>query len=215
MPETLFKLKTNINLVLASASPRRKQFLDDWGLCYEILKPQVVEPKPDPLESGADYTTRLASLKAQAVYASLDLARRSSSLIIAADTVVVFQDKFLGKPEDSQAALAMLNSLVGQKHSVTTSVALILPTSGEEVTFSETSQVYFYHFAEDILQSYVASGEPLDKAGAYAIQGLGAFLVEKIEGSWTTVVGLPLCRLAQELLTRGLLVAQQPLVDDA
>ncbi|MBQ7738062.1 MAG: septum formation protein Maf [Desulfovibrionaceae bacterium] len=208
--QALFALQSNLKLILASASPRRKQFLDEWGITYQICRPQLIEPKPEAFESPTSYTERLAKLKGSVSYASLDPEGKKSTLLISADTVVAFNNEILGKPVDAAHALSMLKTLAGKKHEVTTSVYCIFP-DGSDLSFSETSLVFFHQFPEEILQSYVVTGEPLDKAGAYAIQGMGAFLIEKIEGSWSTVVGLPVCRLAQELLSRGLLLAKQPL----
>ncbi|MBQ7584645.1 MAG: septum formation protein Maf [Desulfovibrionaceae bacterium] len=210
----LFALKPGLKLILASASPRRKEFLDSWGLPYDILPPKLIEPEPDEQETPTDYTLRLAKAKAQAAMDQLDLGLKSKSLIISADTVVTLKGQILGKPCDAKEALEMLKLLAGHKHLVTSSVYLLFPPTFKDpyFSFSESSTVYFHSFTSEILASYVQTGEPLDKAGAYAIQGRGAFLIEKIEGSWATVVGLPICRLVQELLLRGFLVAKEPLL---
>ena len=135
-------------------------------------------------------------------------------LVLAADTVVSIDHTLLGKPRDRDNALSMLLRLAGRRHFVTTAVHILFaahvsefPDRTEPATcaFSETSAVLFHPFQKTVLQAYVDTGEPLDKAGAYAIQGQGAFLIDRIEGSWSTVVGLPVSRLASELLIRNII----------
>ncbi len=186
-------------LILASASPRRQLFLEELGVAFSVVQPHGIEPLPEEGEAPSAYAQRAASVKAQFV-----AQRNAGSTIIAADTVVALYDeqgngKIFGKPRDGEHALTMLKALAGRSHQVISAVSLILPW-GEEVLFHESTHVYFHAWAEEILTGYAHGGEPLDKAGAYAIQGQGAFLVERIEGSWSTVVGLPVTALVQKLL---------------
>jgi septum formation protein len=187
-------LKTIGKLILASASPRRKSLLQDLGLDFEIIVAQV-EEKPAVGESAEEFALRAACDKAGAVSRG-----NIASWVLGADTVVVHAGKILGKPNDAKEALEVLNALAGNSHLVHTGFCLI--NGKEKVTVSRvvTTEVYFYSFSREIAAAYVATGEPLDKAGAYGIQGKGGFLVEKIKGSYTNVVGLPLVEVVEELL---------------
>lgn len=199
-------------LVLASASPRRQLFLDELGLTYSIVRPTGVEPRPLEEEVPASYACRAAAAKAKAVAKGPVPA---DAVIIAADTVVALDDEVLGKPEDAEDALRMLRQLAGKGHSVISAVSVIFPggdapdaaDAADVVDFYDTTEVHFHDWPEEALRAYAYSGEPLDKAGAYAIQGQGAFLVEAIRGSWSTVVGLPVTQLVALLLERGVIVA--------
>ncbi|MDE5879551.1 MAG: Maf family protein, partial [Desulfovibrio sp.] len=131
------------------------------------------------------------------------------SMVIAADTVVAIDGHILGKPRDGAEALAMLEALAGHPHTVTSAVALHLPAAWpapHEESFTDTAAVTYADWPREVLGAYARSGEPADKAGAYAVQGRGAFLAERLDGAWSTVVGLPLARLAALLLARGLIV---------
>ena len=198
--QPLFVLRPGIRLVLASASPRRRQFMDEWGLPHTIVRPTGVEPRPEHGETPAAYALRAATAKAQAVAASADSG--AADLILAADTVVALGHDILGKPVDDADALDMLRRLSGREHEVITGVCCLFP-DGSSAGFADTSAVRFHAWPDDVLRAYVRSGEPADKAGAYAIQGQGAFLVESVRGSWSTVVGLPVSRLAALLLEGG------------
>ncbi|MBQ3060633.1 MAG: septum formation protein Maf [Desulfovibrio sp.] len=198
----LFRLAPGLRLLLASASPRRRQFLEEWGLPFTLVRPGGIEPSPASGETPAAYACRAARAKAHAAAASLTAQERTGSLILSADTVVTLTDDILGKPHDAAHALTMLERLAGRDHNVISAVCLLLP-DGQEELFSDVSRVFFHPWPRSVLQAYTASGEPDDKAGAYAIQGQGAFLVERIEGSWSTVVGLPVTPLARILLERG------------
>ncbi len=187
-------------LILASASPRRQLFLQELGLSFTVVQPHGIEPLPEAGEQPHIYAQRAASVKAKFV------AQRHAGLtVIAADTVVALYDEtgtegeIFGKPHDVAHALTMLESLAGREHKVISAVSLILPW-GEEVLFYDSTDVHFHPWSKEILRNYAQCGEPLDKAGAYAIQGQGAFLVDKIVGSWSTVVGLPVTALVQKLL---------------
>lgn len=226
----LFRLAPDLQLALASASPRRQQFLAEWGLPYTLARPENPEPRPQLHEDPTAYALRAAEAKGLDVYArSTDIAR-AGTLILAADTVVAVGSDILGKPTSEADALRMLQRLSGQGHTVISAVCLILPqhfgprgeqlrtcapqhlhaaalTRPDRLVFSESSRVFFHHFSDDVLRAYAATHEPDDKAGAYAVQGQGAFLVERVEGSWSTVVGLPVTALARVLLMAGLIHA--------
>ena len=191
-------------MVLASASPRRQLFLQEWGIPYTVVRPTGVEPQPQAGELPAVYALRAARAKAVAVALAGTGEVPPGSLILAADTVVALQKEILGKPADAGDALRMLTLLSGRSHTVISAVSVRLP-DGEALEMVDTTQVRFHAWPEGVLAAYVRTGEPADKAGAYAIQGQGAFLVEGISGSWSTVVGLPVTQLAAALLERGIL----------
>lgn len=194
---------TTGKLILASGSPRRKTLLQDLGLEFEVIAAQV-EEKPRAGEKPEDFVTRAASDKAGAV--SCD---NPASWVLGADTVVVHGGRILGKPGDAEEALSVLLALSGQKHLVHTGFCLANVKKQVSVSRLVTTEVYFSSFSEEIAAAYVASREPLDKAGAYGIQGAGGVLVEKINGSYSNVVGLPLVEVIQEML-RYKLVAPGP-----
>jgi nucleoside triphosphate pyrophosphatase len=171
-------------LVLASGSPRRREFLDGLGLRYEARPPDVDET-PRAGESPSDYVGRVAEDKALA-------AGRDGELVIAADTTVVVDGDILGKPDDEATARAMLARLAGRWHEVLTAVAVAEPASRRLARGVASTQVLMSAMTAERIAWYVGTGEPLDRAGAYAIQGLGALLVEQVRGNYTNVVGLPL-----------------------
>lgn len=172
-------------LYLASASPRRQELLTQLGLSFERLVPGIEERRA-PGESAARYVTRLAREKAQAGVA---LAPRDLP-VLGADTIVTLNGEVLEKPRDASHAAEMLHMLSGKTHQVMTSVALA--DRRQTLDCLVVTEVTFRHLTEQDIVSYVASGEPLDKAGAYGIQGLGGCFVRKIHGSYHAVVGLPL-----------------------
>ena len=177
-------------LVLASSSPRRKQLLEMLGL--EILvQPAHVQEIPLPREAPEAYVRRLARDKARAV---------PGELVLGADTTVVLDGAVLEKPRDAEDAVAMLRRLQGRRHDVLTAVCLV--SAAETFEAMDSTAVWFRAADDDMLRAYVATGEPMDKAGAYGIQGYGAFLVERIEGDFFGVMGLPI-RLVLELLARA------------
>jgi len=196
-------LTTTAQLILASASPRRKTLLNDLGLEFKIIEAQV-EEKPFPGEDPEDFALRAASDKAGAVS-----RENIASWVLGADTVVVHAGRILGKPVDAKDALAVLLTLAGQKHLVHT--GFCLENAKEKVSVSRlvTTEVYFAPYTKEIAAAYVSSGEPMDKAGAYGIQGCGGFLVEKIKGSYSNVVGLPLVEVIQELLRYKVVAPRQ------
>lgn len=183
------------HIVLASASPRRRELLDQIGVAYRIEAADIDEtPLPD--EVPEQYVARLAAAK------SLQVWQVGGDLpVLAADTSVVVDGEILGKPDDKEHAIAMLRNLSGRSHRVLTGVSLRNQQHWQ--IFSDTL-VYFRPLAEAEVQAYWDSGEPCDKAGAYAIQGLAALFVERIEGSFSGVVGLPLFETAELLRKAGI-----------
>jgi len=177
-------------LVLASSSPRRRQLLEMLGLRFMVASANVQELRL-PREAPGAYTRRLARDKARAV---------PGAWVLGADTVVTLGEEVLEKPRDADDALDMLRRLQGRRHDVITAVCLL--ADGVEHEATDTTAVYFRAADDDLLRAYVATGEPMDKAGAYGIQGYGAALVERIEGDFFSVMGLPL-RLVLQLLERA------------
>ena len=180
-------------LILASASPRRAALLRQLGLTVRIV-PSKAEETLLPGLTPAAQAEQLARRKALAVQAMLP---GEETLILAADTVVALEGEILGKPRDEDDAVAMLLRLAGREHEVYTGVALVSPTA--ERVFSSGAAVRFAAFGEQTARAYVRTGEPMDQAGAYGIQGLGGALVERVCGDYYSVVGLPLCALRREL----------------
>lgn len=187
-------LRTTSRLILASASPRRRSLLQDLGLDFEVMEARV-EEKPMPGEAPRDFVLRAACDKAGAVSAS-----NIECWVLGADTVVVLDSIILGKPRDARQAAEILQTLSGRSHHVHTGFCLKNEKKGVSVSRVVTTEVVFSLFSREITAAYVATGEPLDKAGAYGIQGCGGFLVEKINGSYSNVVGLPLAEVVEELL---------------
>ena len=192
-------------LVLASASPRRIAFFAELGLTPTVLvPPPQAEPSPVRGEKPESYALRAALAKAAGAamlpeYAAIRAASPSAHpVVIAADTIVVLGRRILGKPRDAGHALDMLRALAGKKHRVITGCALL--DNGTGRSFAVQSRVLMWDCPDELLRAYVSGGEPMDKAGAYAVQGVGACLVQHIAGSWSNVVGLPLAELVQTLL---------------
>ena len=195
-------------MILASSSPRRLQLLQELGITPIVL-PAALDESPLPAEKPTALVARLAKQKALACQKralhELELASRANQVIVAADTTVWFQDTILGKPSNAENAIHMLKQLSGKTHQVSTGVQLLkLDASGTiaaQATFIETSQVSFYDLSTQDIERYVATGEPMDKAGAYGIQGYGRLLVQKIDGDFFSIVGLPVARLMREIQT--------------
>lgn len=186
---------------LASASPRRRELLHQLGIAHRVLVPDVNEA-PLPRETPEQQVRRLARIKAE-VGAMRVLERGLAPLpVLAADTVVVLGRRVLGKPADAQEAAAWLARLSGRRHRVLTAVAVMF-RGKLQLALSET-QVVFRRLTPAEIEAYVASGEPLDKAGAYGIQGRAAAFVRRIEGSYTGVMGLPLFETARLLQKVGI-----------
>ncbi|MGA0098358.1 MAG: Maf family protein [Steroidobacteraceae bacterium] len=189
---------SSARLLLASKSPRRRTLLAQIGVPHEVLDIEVDET-PRPAEAPADCALRLAAAKA--IAGAAQAGCQPADVVLAADTVVVLDDRLLGKPRDREDGLAMLASLSGRTHQVLTAVAVESRLSRSTVTFRETTP------AER--ERYWASGEPLDKAGGYAIQGLGAALIQRLEGSYSGVMGLPLFETAELLGPAGIDIWQE------
>ncbi len=187
-------------LYLASASPRRRELLAQIGVQCRVL-PVDLDESPAPGEAPEAYVRRVALDKARA--ALMLLARVDGSLILAADTAVVVGTRVLGKPRDAGDAAAMLRRLAGREHRVLSGVALIGPGPVERSAVSE-SRVRMRPIAEAEIAAYWATGEPVDKAGGYAIQGRAAVFVEALSGSYSGVMGLPLFETAALLAAAGL-----------
>lgn len=189
--------------ILASASPRRKELLRQMGLEFEVMpacggeETQAARP--------ADIVMDLARKKAGEIARKLG-QETEPAVIIGADTAVAFGDEILGKPKDEKDAYRMISMLQGNSHKVYTGVCLIIPSGGgkEEHSFYEETEVAMYPMSEEERRRYVATGEPFDKAGGYAIQGKCAAFVKEIFGDYNNVVGLPLARIYQELRRLGI-----------
>ena len=177
-------------LILASGSPRRRELLATLGHHFAVMVPEIDEtPLPD--EAPRAFAERMAEEKAAAV--------DGDGIVVAADTIVVLEDKILGKPLDAADAREMLLSLSGLAHEVVTGVCV--RSRNRTTVFSVGTEVVFRTLEEAEVDAYIATGEPLDKAGAYAIQGGAAHMVRAIKGSYTNVVGLPICELHEALIS--------------
>lgn len=181
-------------IVLASRSPRRAELLTAAGISFEVLAADIDET-PHPNEAPAAYVERLAIEKARAV-----LALRPGARVLGADTTVTIDGEILGKPEDDADALRMLRMLNGRPHDVHTGVAVV-STSGVRSAV-DTTRVWFDAMTEEDISWYVATGEPVDRAGAYAIQGFASRFITRIDGSYSNVVGLPVA-LVSSILKEG------------
>jgi len=175
-------------LILASHSPRRRQLLSQIGVALEVM-PAEIDERPRTAEAAEDYVRRLAAEKASAVFSSPAVV--GARLVLAADTVVVIDDEILGKPANRSDGIAMLGRLSGRRHTVLTALHLMGPDGVERARLNR-SQVDFRALAPGEAEAYWATGEPVDKAGGYAIQGVGAVFIESIQGSYTGIMGLPL-----------------------
>ncbi len=187
------------SIVLASASPRRRELLSCLGLRFTVVASLV----PETLlagESPQEHVARLSREKALEVAARPDVPGR---WFIGSDTVVVRDDAILGKPEGAAEAADMLRSLSGRWHQVWSGYAVFDRHTGRTLSGAVVTRVRFKELTEREIAGYIATGEPFDKAGAYAIQGIGAFMVPAIEGSYTSVVGLPLCEVVDALERLG------------
>jgi septum formation protein len=187
-----------MKLILASASPRRAGILRDAGIPFTVLS-SAVDETPLPGETATDLVRRLAAAKTELVAARAV----GPAIVIAADTVVVLDGIVMGKPRTSDDARQMLEKLSGRTHSVVTGVALIRLPDVERREFTDITQVHFVALSDGNIVNYLASGEPFDKAGAYAIQGIAGRFIPRIDGCYFNVVGLPLARLCRELSALG------------
>ena len=199
------RVETARPLILASGSPRRRELLGALGLSFEVVVSDTPEPL-DPSLSPESQALALAARKSRAVAAGAP-----GALVLGADTIVVLNGEMLGKPRDDDDAFRMLRGLSGHDHQVITGVALVDVGSSIEVASAASTTVRFRRLSDDDIARYVASGEPRDKAGGYAIQGLGATLIAGFDGCFTNVVGLPLCETSRLLEAAGLpLSASEP-----
>lgn len=195
------------SIVLASASPRRKELLEQMGLDFEIMPAEGDEVLTQKRPELA--VMELAEQKAKEVSARLWAADPEKTyLVIGADTVVSCEGEILGKPKDREDAKGMLRMLSGKTHQVFTGVSVIrADDDGETVhTFYDATDVTFYPMAEEEIESYVETGEPDDKAGAYGIQGKGALYIKRIEGDYFNVVGLPIGKLYHEIWEKRIII---------
>jgi septum formation protein len=185
-------------LVLASASPRRRELLAQAGFQFEVRPAHIPEDSFDG-EDPIAYVTRLAREKAEVVYREMSAGASSNDglVVLGADTTVTLDNHILGKPEDAADAARMLRMLSGRSHHVITGVAVV-SASGAEVA-AEVTAVRFLTLSDEEIAAYVASGEPMDKAGAYGIQGLAARWIPRVEGCYFNVVGLPLALVSTML----------------
>lgn len=189
-----------MKLILASGSPRRKELLTQVGLSFEIKVSDVEEvtTATEPAQVVKD----LSSQKAKAVWETLTEKDRCDAVVLGADTVVSLDGKILGKPKTEQEACEMLQALSGQTHQVYTGVSLVTASQDKEpevIRFAECTDVTFYEMSVEEIEAYVATGDPMDKAGAYGIQGAFAAYVKGIQGDYNNVVGLPVARVYHEL----------------
>ena len=189
--------------ILASASPRRKELLFRLGVTFQVIpsKAEEVITQSDPKEA----VKHLAMLKAREVSERQMQSQaclqegKGDTIVLGADTVVVYEEKILGKPKDKKDAAEMLQMLSGQTHQVYTGVSLMRLPMGQVYTFCQRTDVTMYPLSEEEIRRYVDTGEPMDKAGSYGIQGLGGIFVKKISGDYNNVVGLPISRIWHDL----------------
>jgi septum formation protein len=184
-------------LVLASASPRRRELLAQTGFAFSVRPAQIPE-EPRANEDPIAYVTRLAREKAEAVFREISSEKSAApQVVLGADTTVTLDNHILGKPADTADAARMLRLLSGRTHLVITGVAVVTPRSAEVA--AEVTAVRFLTLRDREIDEYIATGEPMDKAGAYAIQGLAARWIPRVEGCYFNVVGLPLALVASML----------------
>ncbi len=183
--------------ILASASPRRRELMERMGLTFKVLTPDADEASVARDIPVKLYVQELALLKAGAA-AKMTL-KNKNALIIAADTIVTLDGVILGKPSDEDDARRMLRALAGRKHEVYTGCCVMRIRDAKTVCLSVRTQVTMRRLTDEKIDRYILSGEPMDKAGAYGIQGLGSMFIEKIDGDYFNVVGLPVSALADTL----------------
>lgn len=179
-----------MELILASQSPRRKELLGLFGIPF-VIRVADIDETMDNTKSPFEEVARVSCCKALAV------ERETDDVVIAADTIVVCEGRVLGKPHSEAEAIQMLQSLSGRDHQVMTGVTVL--RGSEVITFTEVTDLHFRELTEGEIRRYVASGEPMDKAGAYGIQGGAALFCQKMAGDYYNVMGLPVCRLWQVL----------------
>lgn len=190
----------NARLILASKSPRRSELLRQAGITFDIIPSRFKEESMPMMDDPVRYVGMLSRAKALEVAAT-----HPDRWVIGADTIVLSNGLVLGKPEDSESARTMLSRLSGRTHQVYTGFTISCLSRHRELTDVVCTDVSFKTLAPAEIAWYIHTGEPFDKAGAYAIQGQGAFLVRRINGSYTNVVGLPVCEVIERLLEEGIL----------
>ena len=184
-----------MNVILASQSPRRRELLGLTGLPF-IVRAADIDETMDSGKAPFDEVARVSRLKAEAV------ARKPEDVVIAADTIVVCQGEVLGKPRNEADAFRILSLLSGRHHEVMTGMTVVC--GDKAITHTEVTRIHFRELLPEEIRAYIASGEPMDKAGAYGIQGGAALFADQMEGDYYNVMGLPVCRLAMILRGFGL-----------
>ena len=184
-----------MNLILASQSPRRRELLGLTGLDF-IVRVADIDETMDPAKAPCDEVARVSRMKALAV------SREPDDVVIAADTIVVCEGKVLGKPRDEEDAFRILRLLSGRHHEVMTGMTVL--RGDEVITHTEVTRIHFRDLLPDEIRAYIASGEPMDKAGAYGIQGGAALFADEMVGDYYNVMGLPVCKLSMILRSLGL-----------
>lgn len=187
-----------MKLVLASASPRRCEILKNAGYEFEICPAQIDETVDEKL-SPSELVCTLSQNKAKAVFESLE--NKKDVAVLGSDTIVVLDGKVLGKPKDEEEAICMLSSLSGKKHKVYTGVCIV--TASQTNSFFDCTTVEFFELTPEQIKAYVKTREPMDKAGAYGIQGKGCVLVKSINGDFFSVMGLPIAKTSKALKKVG------------
>lgn len=205
----------NIKIILASQSPRRIELLTNLGFEFEVM-PADVDEVVEPDKTAAGNVIQIAKLKADTVYDRVmadgqwNASDKRRLLIIAADTTVVLDNKLLGKPADAAEAESMLRALSGRQHDVFTGVVILIKDPNNEtpteISSFEMSHVYFRQLSDPEIAAYVETGESMDKAGAYALQGIGSAFVQAIEGCFTNIIGLPVPLVVSMLRRAGIMI---------
>ena len=194
-----FKAKQRV--ILASGSPRRKELLELLGIPFDVVVSNVKEDEISPELDRAVYARTLAYNKAYAV-----AEQNTDAVVIGADTIVVLGEYIFPKPRNEHEAKEFLQQLSGQTHTVVTGVAIIV--RGETYLFADETDVTFYELDDDLINMYIATGDPMDKAGAYGIQSGGALFVQSIDGDFYSVMGLPISALTKHLRKLGIISVQ-------
>jgi len=190
-----------LKIILASKSPRRSQILKEFGYKFSVVTVQTSEIFDENLSLN-DALCEISKTKVQAYLEVIDQSTTTNTLVIGCDTIVCLNDQVLGKPKDREQAKLYLQMLSGTTHEVKTSVSLYCDNKSW-LHFVETSRVNMKTLSDEVIQNYISTGEPMDKAGAYAIQGLGAKLVESHEGSWHNIVGFPIEEFQKQINHKG------------
>lgn len=198
------KNSKNHSLILASKSPRRKELLEQAGLTVSVV-PSCVDEDGIKITAPENLVKTLAEAKAREVAGAYP-----ESWVIGADTIVLIDGEILGKPDSTETARRMIQQLNGQTHEVFTGYAIFCEAMKTCISGVEKTEVHFKNLSQQEIEWYIQTDEPYDKAGAYAIQGLGSFLVKRICGSYTNVVGLPVCEVLEHLLKRGIIEREIP-----